>query len=120
MRAAPPSVPPPEMLRQVLGTETQALERTRVGCVETVWCTREQCAMRRGAKSHGLHSAMPQLREPRRGQGPQKKQSAIVGEGHRRGVQTATGIFFHAQNLRGLGASGAGYGWRGTTCSGYR
>ena len=44
-----PQTPQPETLGQTLSAETQALEvdsreRTRVGCVETAWGAREQCA----------------------------------------------------------------------------
>ena len=70
------------MLGQGLGPETQApevssTERTRVGCMETAYGDKEQCAIGWGVESHDRGN----LGE---GLGPQEKQGTIAGEGESR------------------------------------
>ena len=50
-----------------------------------------------------------------------RSKAPLLGRARGRGMGCHRNIFpcTHTQTLRGWGASGAGYGWQSTTCSGY-
>ena len=55
---------------------------------------------------HRLGSRAPQLREPKRGLGQQKKQGAIAEEGEkRRGIPPQEYLFLQTHGLSGIGVS---------------